>query len=599
MMERMTRTVPNPRRGVAAVACLLIAVAAIVGGARAQELHRLLPADTAFALGLHDLAGAGPLLDAFIEPWVALGVGEALADVLGGLDPAALLGGAPLDAAGLDGSALPPELIDLDPMALLGQEAWLGVSVSPFNPLPAVTLLARVDGETAARFQALFARERAAGALDLAEGALRFLQVTTEGFPLAAALDGDLLALSSNPDVLRGVLRLRQGGSEPHFGDAPGVVATLGALGAGELRGFLDLAPLARALSPFAAGLGFDGSVERLLSLFATLGPIAGVTRLSTSGTVTTTLRRLDPVGGDAALIRLLGPTGPAPRELLAWVPEDALAAQVTGLDVGAWWSYLGDLVGGLRELGVPDLNRTLGDVLGVDLSRDLFGWTAPGLVIVQTGVGEIAPIGAAADDLLGESVVGLRTKDPAAAEAGLGRLLAELSQRVALFADPFAAPGATAQVSVTERDVAGVTVRAYAMLPGLTLTTAVADGVAWIGTSEAGLERVLLAGRTGAPLSQVFAAMVAEVPADATAFSLSDDRATLAATGASLAQQVQLLAGFAGGGVDFDAVERATAALDAYLDAIAPRFGGTVSWSSVDPEGRLRGDERSAIDLR
>jgi hypothetical protein len=162
----------------------------------------------------------------------------------------------------------------------------------------------------------------------------------------------------------------------------------------------------------------------------------------------------------------------------------------------GAWWAYLGDLVGGLRELGVPDLNRTVADVLGVDLGRDLFGWTAPGVAIVQTGVGELTPIAVAADDLLGESVIGLRTSDPAAAEAGLARLLVELTRRVSLFADPFAAPGATAQVAMRERDVDGVTLRAYDVLPGLTLSTAVAGGVAWIGTSEAGLEAVL---RTGA----------------------------------------------------------------------------------------------------
>jgi hypothetical protein len=150
--------------------------------------------------------------------------------------------------------------------------------VSPFNPLPAVTLLASVEPATAARFEALFERERAAGALDLREGAVRFVQVELDGFPLAAALDGDLLALSSNPDVLRGVLRQRQGATEPNFGDAPASSATLGALGPGELVGFLDLGPLGRALAPFGDGMGFDASIARILALLETLGPVAGVT---------------------------------------------------------------------------------------------------------------------------------------------------------------------------------------------------------------------------------------------------------------------------------------------------------------------------------
>ncbi|MFU8889051.1 MAG: hypothetical protein ACNA8N_10665, partial [Trueperaceae bacterium] len=576
-------------------------LAAFAPAARAQDLQRLLPADTALALGLHELDGARDLLAAFVDPWVELGVGDALADALGGLDAAGLMG-VPLDADDLDGELdLPPELEGLEVWDLLGREAWLGVSVSPFNPLPAVTLLARIDGETGARFDALLAREREGGALALTEGAIGFVVVEQGdgGFPLAAARDGDLLALSTNPDVLRGVLRQRQGSTEPAFGDAPSAAATLGALGEGQLHGFLDLGPLARSLAPFAAGLGFDASVARLLAVFETLGPVAGVTRLSETGTATTSLRRLEPAGGDAALLALLDAPGAAPRELLGWVPAGALSVQVSALDLQAWWRYLGDLVAGLRELGVPDLNRTVGDVLGVDLTRDLVGWTVPGLVVVQTGLGETAALGAPVDDLLGETVFGLRTSDDAAAEAGLRRLLDELAQRVALFADPFAAPGGNAVVAVRELTLAGVAARAYDVLPGLTLVTAVSDGIAWIATHEEGLERVLLAGLGGLPLPAPFAELADLVPAGATALTLSDNRASLAATGDSLKQQVQLLAGFAGGGIDFDAVERATDALEAYLEAIAPRFGGTVSWSGHGGAGELRSDERAFIDLR
>ena len=608
MMVRMTpssvsiRTRVDRRApGLAVALASALLLAAFAPAARAQDLQRLLPADTAVALGLHELDGARDLLDPFVDPWVELGVGEALADALGGIDAAGLVG-VPLDTDELDGELdLPPELEGLELWDLLGREAWLGVSVSPFNPLPAVTLLARVDGETGTRFDALFARELAGGALALDEGAIGFIVVEIDGggFPLAAARDGDLLALSSNPDVLRGVLRQRQGSTEPSFGDAPRAAATLGTLGEGQLRGFLDLGPLARSLAPLAAGLGFDASVERLLALFETLGPVAGVTRLSEDGTATTALRQLEPSGGDTALLALLDAPGAAPRELLGWVPEGALSVQVSALDLQGWWRYLGDLVAGLRELGVPDLNRTLADVLGVDLARDLVGWTAPGLIVVQTGLGETAALGAPASDLLGETVFGLRTTDDATAEAGLRRLLDELAQRVALFADPFAEPGGNAVVVVREVTLAGVNARAYDVLPGLTLVTAVADGLAWIGTHEAGLERVLLAGGDGTPPPAPFAELADLVPAGATAFSLADDRASLAATGDSLKQQVQLLAGFAGGGIDFDAVERATDALETYLEAIAPRFGGTASWGSPGGAGLLPSGERAFIDLR
>ena len=149
---------------------------------------------------------------------------------------------------------------------------------------------------------------------------------------------------------------------------------------------------------------------------------------------------------------------------------------------------------------------------------------------------------------------------------------------------------------------MAGATVRAYDVVPGLTLATAVATGpngpVALLATTEAGLVAVLEAGANGVALPATLGGLLAEVPSDASAFVLTDDRATLESTGALLAQQVQLLAGFAGGGIDFAAVERATTAIDAYLEAIAPRFGGSVSWSRSSGD-RLDGAEISRIDLR
>lgn len=609
IMGGMTRT-PEPRapgrhRAWALRALALAALA--LPAAHAQDLARLLPADTTFALGAHGLGDAQALLAPLVDPWVELGVGEALAAALAGADVAGLADATGLPGADVDAEALadawPAELEGLDPWALLAREAWVGVSVSPFNPLPALTLLARVDGDVGARFDALLARVAGeAGAQSLTEGAIGFVVAPQgEGFVLAAARHDDLLALSSNPDVLRGVLRLAQGSAEPGFLDAPGVAATLGTLGAGELYGFLDLGPLGRALAPLANGVGFDRSVARLVDLLETLGAYAGVTRLSEDGATTTTLRQLNGQGRDEALRALLGAAGPAPRDLLAWVPSDALSVQVTALDPSAWWSYVRGLVGGLTELGVPDLDRTVRDVVGVDPGGDLFGWTAPGLAIVQTGVGAPTELGAPAQDLLGESVWVLRARDAAAAEAGLARAMSALTQRAVVFADPFAQPGNGATVAVRESTVAGATVRAYDLFPGLTLATAVASdasgAVALIATTEAGLAAVLEAGPAGVALPAVFDGLLATVPADASAFVLTDDRAVMASTGALLGQQVQLLAGF-GGGIDFAAVERATAALDAYFDAIAPRFGGSASWSR-GAGGRVEGAEVTRVDLR
>jgi hypothetical protein len=607
IMGRMTRTrIRTTRALTVLLAAATLALVAALPTARAQDLARLLPADTSLALGLYGLGDATGLLAPLVDPWVELGVGEALLDVLGDTDLAGMAGG----AAGTDidpdelGAMLPPELEGVDPFELLSHEAWLGVSVSPFNPLPALTLLARVDDALGARFDALLARVAGEpGAESLNEGSIGFVVVPLEdGFPLAAVRTGDLLALSTNPDVLRGVLRAAQGSNEPGFLDAPGVAATLGTLAAGELYGFLDLGPLAGALAPLAGGLGFDRSVARLTAMLETLGAYAGVTQLTEDGTRTTTLRRLDGEGRDPALRTLLGGAGPAPRELLAWVPTDALSVQVTSLDPAAYWAYVRDLVEGLTELGVADLDRTLRDVIGVDPRADLFGWTLPGIAIVQTGTGSVAELGAPAEDLLGESVLVVRARDAAEAEAGLARAFDALAQRAVMFADPFAEPGAGPVVAMRERTVAGTTLRAYDLVDGLTLATAVTTGasgpVALLATTEEGLVAVLEAGAAGVALPPALDGLLAEVPSDANAFVLTDDRGTLEATGALLAQQVQLLAGFAGGGIDFDAVERATAAIDAYLEAIAPRFGGSVSWSRA-ADGRIDGAGVSRIDLR
>ncbi len=595
---RVMSNSPLVLRSPRALGTLLALLVTFAPLAQAQDLTALLPADTAVALGMRDLAGASERLQPFIEPWVELGVGEALSDALGGANMGDLTGALP--ETGFDADALPPELEGLDPWALLGREAWVSVSVSPFNPLPALTLVASVDADVAARFDAILARAAAeSDAQTLTEGDIDFVVVPAEGFPIAAVRTGDLLALSTNPDVLRGVLRLAAGSDEPSFRDAPEVAATLGALGEGELVGYFDLGPLSRALTPLAAGLGFDRSVERLAALLETLGAYAGVTRLTDDGTATISIRRLDPAGGDAALRDLLSSADAAPRDLLDWVPADALSVQVSAVDAKAWWAYLGDLVEGMTELGVADLDRTIADVLGVDVGNDLFAWTLPGVAVIQTGATEIAPIGAPASDLLGQSVMAVRTSDPAAAEAGLARAFAALTQRATLFADPFAEPGATPQIAVRERDVDGETLFVYDVAPGVTLATAVVDDVALIATSEVGLEAVVRAGRSGRDLPATFDALLDLVPADATAFTLSNDRTIVESSGAQLAQQVQTLAGFAGGDLDFEAVERATSALDAYLDAIAPLFEGSVSWSQSLPDGALEGHERTLIDLR
>jgi hypothetical protein len=580
---------PRARLALAAAALLVLA-AALPAQAQPQRLPALLPADTFLAAGAVGLERHADLLEPLVAEWERLGLTELLERAFGGLAGGALPGD-PRDGelAVFDG---------LDILDLVGREAWIALSISPFNPLPALTLLASVDEHVAARFDA--ALDEAAArpeALSLSEGGVRFVVVPQEeGLVLAAARAGDLLALSTNPDVLRSVLRQAAGSAEPTFGDSEAYRATVGALGEGELFGYLDLPRVTTALTPLLRGFGFDRSIERLAQALQTAGTSAGVLRVTPDGVEGEGVRLLRGDGRDLALYTLLARSEPAPRELLALVPATALAASVSADDPGAWWDYLVDLVAGLPELALPDLDRTLRDLTGADLRRDLFSWTGPGVVTVTTGIAEAVQPGIASEALLGENVVGLTARDEEAARVGLRRLFETLGATISLFTDPLARGGPVPQ---RERSVAGVPTVSYDLFPGLSVSVAVTSGVALIGTSEAGFDAALVALLAGGELPETLERLLAEVPAAATGFSVSDDRASLLGTAGGLSTQLQLLAGLGGAAaLDFDAVLAASDALEVFLVRFAERLGGTVSWTIVDG-AIVRTLSRSEIDWR
>src|SRR6056297_473664 len=128
---------PSARRfGGPALRPLVAALALVVllGAGVAQRLPALLPADTAVALGLVDVQSQQARLQPFLDEAERLGlVGRLQAALPSDADDA-------LD----DGAAAVPEaLSELGVLDLLGREAWLAVSASPFNPLPSLTLIAR------------------------------------------------------------------------------------------------------------------------------------------------------------------------------------------------------------------------------------------------------------------------------------------------------------------------------------------------------------------------------------------------------------------------------------------------------------------------
>ena len=587
---------PHPWRvGLRSAAALLL-VLALALPASAQRLAGYLPADTVLALGAIDLETHADLFEGVLADWQRFGVGEALERAFGGVDTAML--GVPLDEADLGGVELPAALDGLELFDLLGREAWAAVSISPFNPLPAVTLLALVDETTAARFDTVLAEAAAEpGAQTLGEGDASFVAIVVDGLPLAAARRGELLALSSNPEVLRGVLRQAQGSNEASFVDTDGYQATLGTLAAGQLYGFLDLAPVAKAVTPLAAGLGFDRSVARLAGAIETFGTSAGVVRVTSTGSESESVQVLRADGRDAALYRLLtADAGGVPARLLAAIPAEAISVSASAAAPRGGFDYLMTLIAELPELALPDPEGLIRDMAGIDLRGDVFGWMAPGSLTITTGFAETVEPGVPSEDMLGETALVLLTEDDARARDGLNRSATMLASLVSAFADPMGTGG---MVQPQTRDVAGVSVTSYDVFPGASLHIAVANGYALIATSAGAADAVARAIAEGPTLAPTLARLLPEVPADAVSFTVSDDRATLEGTADQLTQQVQLLAGLTGGaGLDFAAVDAATLALQGFLDALAERLGGTVSYSVTDG-ALLRGVSRSEIDWR
>lgn len=577
------------RRPAPIVLSLALAVLALAGTTAAQELGRLLPAETVVAVQVRDLAAHEAKLEDFVAEFERLGVGDALV---------ALAADGASDAEVDPAAALEKALQAVDPLALFGHEAWFAVSFSGFSPIPTATLLARPAAEALADVEAAIARAAAGSDVEtLQEGGATFYVARFDDpeLPVAGAawtLHDGVLALSTDPEGLRGVLRRLAGAQEPGFAGSDAHDATLGRLEPGNLSWFVDYGRFATSVAPLLRGFGFETLVERLERAFVTAGAAAGTVRLVDDGTRSASVQAVNESGGDVALYGLLTRATPAPTESLRFVPDDAISVTATGTDLEAWWNYLDDLVRSVPELGLRSLDEATA-MVGVDLRAGLFDWVAPGVTFVTAGIGEAAVPGVPSQNMLGETVIVLGAEDPAAAQAGLDGLFTAISQTAAAFADPTGGAGA-AQGGT--RDVAGASVTTVAPFPGVSLSYAVVGDHAVIATSDEAMDAALRANAAGGGLPPVLASLRDAVPRGATSFTLADDRAGLEGAAGQVASQLQATAGLTGGaGIDFDAVANASASFEAYLRFVASRLGGSASYSVVEGS-TIRGESSSDI---
>lgn len=561
----------------------------LAGGALAQSLGDLLPAETFLALGTSDLQGQTDKLQPFIDEFERLELGQALAALF------------PEDEETDDVMAdLEGEFEGLGILDLLGQEAWVALSASSFNPLPSVTLLARLSPEASERATELLAEATAQdGVESLSEGEYTFYQERLDDVTdspiqvLAYAQADDLLALSTNPDTLRGVLRQLGGSGDPSFTASEGYAATLAQLEAANFYSYLDYAQVAQVVSPFAQTVGFPQLIERLTQAFQTAGVSTGVVRVTDSGLESEGLQVLNQEGGDSSLYTLLSTPNPVNPATATLAPQDALAWTSATVNLQGWWDYLNEIAAAAPELG-GSLDSMLGMFLGLDLRSTFFNWAGSNVTTVTTGVGEVAEPGVPSSNLLGDAVYIITTEDEAAAQTGLDTLLQSISGTVASFADP---SGGAGNATTDTEDVAGVTVNTFTITEGISLSYAVANGYAYIGTTQEALTSVLEAS-TASSLqeSDTFSRLSAAAPEGADSLSVADNQATLSSTAAQLVSQLQMTAGLGGASeLDFEAVEAASEKLETFVQFVAERLGSSIGYAERS-DGAIRGYNETQV---
>lgn len=557
----------------------LVAAAALLSPALANP--GLLPADTVFAVGLRDASVHAEKLEPFLAEWNRLDLGENLATLLGSSGAGDLL----------DDELLDQDLPDIDFMELLGDTAWLSVSLSGSNPMPHFTMTLQPTGEArAAVTDMLAALESEPDTMQLQEGDHTFWLVEvdeelTEGAVtgVAVSLTDDMLIVSSNPDLLRGVLRRAGGASEPSLATAP-AFAQVADYTDGHIVSYLDVSVISNTLStfarPFATEFGVASLVDELVSALETVGVIAGSTSFTDDGVSGYSVQ----VVGDSnqAIRSLLLDRQTANTNVLEFVTDDALSVSSGFSNPTGWWDYLNHMLASSPELGIGSLDDLLTGFVGLDLRAGFFNWVGNEMTVVTNNLADATAVGIAADNLLGESLYILRTSSDADAQSGLDNIMMTLNMLISSFTSLDGSSAGGFDAGTTEV-VAGTSVRTMELTDGVILSYAVVDGFVLIGTDHTSVGNALNARAAGGNASATISRMLAAVPADSVSFSAGDSGAMMTSMASQIPAQIEMLAGLSGQGIDFAALDAATSGLEEFMYFLADRTDGNWSYTIID----------------
>lgn len=539
----------------------------------------VLPADTVFAVGLNNVDQNAERFQPFVDEWNRLGLTESLGTLLDTDDE--------LDAAMDELDALD----DVDFLELIGDSAWLSVSLSASNPVPVVTFMSRPTGDALAQVNdQLAAVESEPGTLTLTEGNYTFWVVeideeATEGLVtgVAVTLIDDQLIFSSTPDALRGVLRLMGGSNEPSLAGVP-AFGQVAHLQDSDIFSYVDMGAGARTAQtfarPFAQEFGVGALLDEAVSALATAGVLAGGNNFTADGMSGTSVQV---VGDDNATIRsLLLDRSPASQDALAFVPAEALAVSSGFSNPTAWWGYFNTLVASYPELGISSLDDLLLMFVGLDLRSSFFSWVGNEMTTITTGLTATGAPGVASDNLLGENLYILRTDADADAQAGLDTIMQMASMMLGAFTS---LDGSTAGQpdTGTSETVDGVNVRTFTLTDGVIVSYAVTDGFVLIATDATSVAAALEARAAGAVAPETVNRLMASIPADVVSFSVSDNEASLRSLAGQTAAQVEMVAGLSGGGIDFDALDSASSGIEEFLNFVADHLDGSWAFTTID----------------